>query len=65
MKPFIVWRNPDAAAITGKVNRWTARQLYLEAKGDQAQHKVLELAVREVPRTQGDASGADYRQIWI
>jgi hypothetical protein len=55
MKPFIVWRNPKPAAITGKVKGWTARQLYLEGKGDQTQHKVLELAVREVQRTQSFA----------
>jgi hypothetical protein len=47
MKPFIIWRNPNTAAITGKVTRWTARELYLEAKGDQAQHKVLEMVVRK------------------
>ena len=54
MKPFIIWRNPDAAP-TGKVNRWKARQLYLEAKGDQAQHRVLQLAIREVQLPQNDA----------
>jgi len=47
LKPFIIWRNPEMAAIVNKDNRWTPRQLYREAKGDQAQRKVLLMALRE------------------
>ena len=48
VKPFIIWRNPNTAALAGRNTRWTARELYLEAKRDRAQHKVLEMAVRKV-----------------
>jgi hypothetical protein len=48
IKPFIVWRNPNIAATANKDNRWTPRQLYLDAKGERAQHKVLQMAVRKL-----------------
>jgi hypothetical protein len=47
VKPFIVWRNPNMTAIVGKENHWTLRQLYLDAKGERAQRKVLQMAVRQ------------------
>jgi hypothetical protein len=48
LKPFIIWRNPNASALAGRDSLWTAKQLYLEAKGDRAEHKVLEMAVRKL-----------------
>ena len=45
-KPFMIWRNPNTAAIANNDNRWTPRQLYLDAKGERAQRKVLQMAVR-------------------
>jgi hypothetical protein len=47
VKQFVIWLNPKASALAGN-NRWTARQLYLEAKGDRAQHKILEMATRNL-----------------
>lgn len=48
VRPFIIWRNPKMTAIANKDNRWTPRQLYLDAKGERAQRKVLEMAVRNL-----------------
>jgi hypothetical protein len=48
VKPFVIWRNPNIAATANKDDRWTPRQLYLDAKGERAQHKVLQMAVREL-----------------
>jgi hypothetical protein len=48
VRPFVIWRNPNMAAIVNKENRWTPRQLYLDAKGERAQHKVLQMAVRKL-----------------
>jgi hypothetical protein len=53
VRPFIIWRNPNLAAVASTDSRWTPRQLYLEAKGERAQHKVLEMAVREALKTAG------------
>jgi hypothetical protein len=47
VKPFIVWRNPNMTAIVAKHNHWTLRQLYLDEKGERAQRKVLQMAVRQ------------------
>lgn len=49
-KPFIVWRNPNMTAVVKNRNRWTLRQLYLDEKGERAQHKVLRKAVRQSQR---------------
>ena len=53
VKPFIIWRNPNLADVASADNRWTPRQLYLDAKGEQAQHKVLEMAVKEALKDSG------------
>jgi hypothetical protein len=50
VKPFIVWRNPQMTDIVEKHSDWTLRQLYLDAKGERAQHKVLQMAVRQSPK---------------
>jgi hypothetical protein len=50
VKPFIIWRNPNMTAIVEKDKHWTLRQLYLDAKGERAQHKVLQLAVRHAQK---------------
>jgi hypothetical protein len=47
VKPFIIWRNPNMA-VTNKDNRWTPRQLYQDAKGERAQHKILQMAVKKL-----------------
>jgi hypothetical protein len=49
VKPFVIWSNPNLVAIASRDNRWTPRQLYLDVKGDRAQHKVLQMAVRKLP----------------
>jgi len=49
VKPFIIWRNPHMTAVVEKHNDWTLRQQYLDAKGERAQHKVLQMAVRQSP----------------
>jgi hypothetical protein len=48
VRPFIIWRNPNLAAIASKDNRWTPRQLHLDAKGEREQHKVLQMALRKL-----------------
>jgi hypothetical protein len=49
---YVVWRNPHMTTIARQTNRWTPRQLYLEAKGERAQRKVLRMAVRDFRRSQ-------------
>jgi hypothetical protein len=53
VRPFVIWRNPNMAVIATKDSRWTPRQLYLDAKGERAQHKVLQMAVRKAVMTAG------------
>jgi hypothetical protein len=47
-QPFVIWRNSNIAAIARKDDRWTSRQLYLEAKGERARRKVLQMAVSKL-----------------
>jgi hypothetical protein len=49
-KPFLIWRNPHMTANAEKQSDWTLRQLYLDAKGERAQHKVLQMALRQSPK---------------
>ena len=47
---YIAWRNPDMTRIAEQDKRWTPRQLYLDAKAERAQRKVLQMAVRRTDR---------------
>ena len=47
---YIAWRNPDMTRIAEQDMRWTPRQLYLDAKAERAQHKVLQIALKRAVR---------------